>query len=319
MQALYEAVARLSDATAAALHQPLVLVRATSAAVLIDGGGVVAATCAPDSANINLANQILGWVLLVGILASNVPQAMKIARQGTAGLSPLYVALTALAGLFLLDASFFGDFSLFSCCAVWSRNFCLDKLLSLFQFAAAFVGQMIVFILYLVKQQEDKTITRIYAYVLAGIAVVVGIAGGALVKTNQDEGLVMFKYVLGIFNVVAGIVLYAPQIRVVIINKSAGSLSLLTLAIQTFGAIVFIYFTMVEDLTNVQVYGPQIAQFALSLGLLVLCVVYEIRQRRISHLTRQLGGLDDAFEGDPSLELEEATKLNDDFLDDEDF
>jgi uncharacterized protein with PQ loop repeat len=315
MRAVYDTFARLGDATIAALHQPVSL---ASSAVFAEGA--VAATCAPETASLSIVNQILGWALLVGILAANVPQVLKIARLGTSGLSPLYVALTALSGLFLLDASFFGDFALFACCSsVWSGNFCLDKLLSLFQFAAAFVGQLVVFVLYMVKQGEDKFLTRIYAAVLVLVAAVLGIAGGALVKTDQQEGLYMFKYVLGIFNVISGIVLYAPQIRVVIINKSAGSLSLVTLTIQTFGNIVFIYFTMVEDLSNVQVYGPQIGQFALSLGLLILCVVYEVRQRRISRLTRQLGGLDDAFDGDPSLELEEATKLNDDFLDDEDF
>ncbi len=285
---------------------------------LVDNGAEVA-TCAPDVANINVVNQALGWVLLVGILAANAPQAWKIFKQGTAGLSPLYVAMTALSGLFLLDASFFGDFDLFRCCSQWSPNHCVDELLSLFQFGAAFTGQLIVFLLYLWRQTDDKKLTRIYFVVFLAVGIILSVAGSALVVRGDSKSLMLFKYVLGLFNVISGVALYAPQIRVVVLNKSAGSLSLITLTIQTFGAVVFIYFTMVEDISNIQVYGPQIAQFVLSLGLLLLCLFYEWRMRRRGEFPpEEFSGLDDAF-GDPSMELEEATKLNDDFLEDEDF
>lgn len=49
-----------------------------------------------------------------------------------------------------------------------------------------------------------------------------------------------FGDVLGVMNIISGLVLYVPQLREVIRNKSAGAMSLITTTIQTLGSVPFI-------------------------------------------------------------------------------
>ena len=115
------------------------------------------AVCADDGESV--FNQVVAWLLLVGILLSYVPQLVKVLRTGTAGLALGYVALTAFAGLFLLNGEFFAAAAedTFLCCRrVWSLNECADKLLPIAHFASAFVGQAAVFVVFLVRQSEGS-------------------------------------------------------------------------------------------------------------------------------------------------------------------
>jgi hypothetical protein len=119
-----------------------------------------------------------------------------------------------------------------------------------------------------------------------------------------------FGDALGILNIVSGLTLYLPQLREVIRNKSAGAMSLvkerrtkvpnvhfrfvysdndcssnvwidsfhLVETKEVFCSCFFLFvpsFNMVKDISNFQVYGPQIAQFILAFCLLSLCVYYE--------------------------------------------
>ena len=114
------------------------------------------ALCPLGEGDINILNQIVGWGLVVGILASYLPQVLKIARTSAEGLSPSYVLLTAWGGMFLFLSRAFLDARVLWCCQYVERHRCVDGVLSLIQFSGALVGQVAVLAAFLLRQKGER-------------------------------------------------------------------------------------------------------------------------------------------------------------------
>jgi uncharacterized protein with PQ loop repeat len=279
-------------------------------------------SCAANNVSDNVPVQILAWILVFGALASYIPQIIKIWKTGTEGLSAIYVLLTAFSGLCLLQAKFFDNFIVFSCCHIWKGSTCVRNLVPLGQFVSVFVGQFAVLIAYAIKQTEDVKKTRIAFAVIVLSFVIFALAGGLLLRYNP-ENVRDFGIVLGVFNISTGIVLFVPQIRLLYRNKSSGALSVITLSIQTIGLMFFSISSILSTRDAAHPYGeygvyiPQIITMLLSAFMLSMCLYYDLILPRKN---RKLG-LKEAFDSDGyETEMTEAKNLlieDDDFFDDD--
>lgn len=264
--------------------------------------------------------QINGWILLVGIFCSSVPQMISFLRHGVFGVSFSYVLLTAYAGVFLAVATYAGKTTAFACCQteIWTRNQCLDSLLPVFQFSAAFFGQLVLALIYMVRQTDNKMVTRIAMVGLVFLTGILSMSGGLVHAYGSEKQLQLFAIVCAIGNVLLGTLLFAPQILMTYRLKTSGSLSIITLLIQTGGLIDFIIFTIIEDPHEPYVYGAQIVQFSFCAILLGMCLYYDYVQ---IWLRRRRGdfGLEEVFDDQNRDHELQATNLLDEDLFDDDF
>ncbi len=194
--------------------------------------------------------------------------------MGSEGVSWLFVLLSATQGMLMFCDRFFLDFNTMRCCT--DANSCASGVLSVLQLACAFAGQLAVEVMFLiVVQRRLLPLLGLGAMLLLGA--IVSVLGIVFLVQRSGVGVTDLADVLAVSAMVIGIVLYGPQMLLTYRQRSAGSLSLIGLAIQTGGIIVFASFQCCD---RMQVFIPQCFTFALSAALLGMCVYFEIRRRR---------------------------------------
>lgn len=277
----------------------------------------------------SVPGEVLGWIVLVGIAAAYVPQILAILRGGTQGLSASYVILTAVTGLLMVVATTFAEnMRVISCCQVpaWNAHQCVDNLLPLLQFSLACLMQCIVLAVFLLKQADSTKAARMGAGALLLAIVALFSIGGLIHRFGTAAELEIFTSICSVATIIVGVILFAPQYYMNYTMKSSGSLSLLTLAFQTFGLVVFIADNMYEDIQDYPSWGAQIIQFVFTAGLLGLCFYYDFVNPWLERRRRRMAGsghgfgLEEAFDdiGGTDTEMQVATNLlDDDFLDDD--
>ncbi|KAL5615394.1 hypothetical protein BROUX41_005441 [Berkeleyomyces rouxiae] len=246
----------------------------------------------------NLTNVFASVFLVVGLLASYLPQHWRIYSRRTAeGISPYFVLLgttSATAGFanILMTEPSRQDIA---CCKIVDGFDCAVGLLGIAQLGVQWLCYVAILLLYLIFFREaspeqptdadaeaeiDPKTSRNTAIVIGSIclffAIVIGAVSTVLTLHNPDH-LNIWADFLGVMAAILAAVQYLPQIWTTWHLKHVGSLSIPMMCIQTPGGIVFaisLYGRL--GLRGWSTWGIYVLSALMQGSLLVMAVYFEI-------------------------------------------
>ncbi|KAL1989623.1 hypothetical protein VTN49DRAFT_6820 [Thermomyces lanuginosus] len=203
-------------------------------------------------------NFILSLLILVGILASYLPQHVRIIRlRSSFGISPYFVLLGTTSG----TSSFANILTLpksardVACCREISGLSCFSGLLGIFQVGTQCLSFYVILLLFVVFFPRDpaaaaatsdplprKQATYRTAIGVAIVCVVHALAviiTSIIVAATQPNHLQAWANFLGIMSATLASIQYFPQIYTTFRLQRVGSLSIPMMCIQTPGSLVW--------------------------------------------------------------------------------
>jgi len=249
-------------------------------------------------------------VIVIGTIISYIPQyRIIIKNRSSDGLNNVMLGISLMSCYLTATNSGILQWPLVTCCEELSFGGCLLNNLATEQLIISLLCVFILYFLCVLFYPEFKGTTKTttpgslneidvigaslkhknskkFAWVLFFVVNIIGlffsILGGVLFYNFHYSGhtLSVYATTLGILSSVGMILQWAPQIFTTIKNKSAGNLSLIMLAIQMPGALLVVFFQGFLMKANFSTWFPYIFSAAEMTILIVLIVVYMIRDRR---------------------------------------
>jgi uncharacterized protein with PQ loop repeat len=271
-----------------------------------------------------------GTILFVGIGLSYVSQHVKLLRtRSTAGLSwaMIFVAnisnWCSLLNVLLLSHTF-------ECCRAPSTSSreCYSLFLPLLQIGMPAANLAPIFVMFLLFHKPHRSSEKLrmegslwrramhwadaheglLARVSFAVFVCVFVVGfsiiGAVISYVPGAGnRTLFAIALGGMAALTNMVQWMPQIFSTLRNGKVGSLSIIMLALQVPGGLAVVLFNTVVSPSSITTWGPFVLSAAQQFILLVICIVFSIRDWR----ARRKG--DAAADDEPTTDADETTAL----------
>lgn len=219
-----------------------------------------------DVATVDRSNLIISVIIACGIVASYIPQHMRIhRRRSSEGLSPFFLLLGVTSCTNSLINIAVLQWNVLRCCSSLSLGICLANSLGVIQLLlqwAMFTTTLILFLIYFPRPNYfpvtsgrvpvAKPIPRhtslgwSLSLAVSIVAIIHLISFSAvslsfLRKSATREKAILWANWLGASAMVLSALQYLPQLWTTYRKGSVGSLSLLTLAVQAPGSFVFAY------------------------------------------------------------------------------
>lgn len=219
-----------------------------------------------------LYTSILGWFIILGSAIPYSFQYYKIyTKSSVGGISDLMLLSGCASNFFSLMAIVFSNFYKI----INSTNYVDKYLLSvpIIQLATSFTLLEISYLLYfLYTEYNHKKIIYILYHIIevAIFTIIFPILMISLYNSN---------YVYISLNILSGffsIIMWAPQIIITCKQKAAGSLSIISLIIQSFGCLLVILFQLLDN-SSPTIIIPYIIGFLSELTLVIMCLWYKYR------------------------------------------
>ncbi|KAK9472373.1 uncharacterized protein V1510DRAFT_417323 [Dipodascopsis tothii] len=256
----------------------------------------VAAAVAPGSSELcsslahpSMFTLVVSVGLTVGVVVSYLPQHLRIIARGTAeGLSGWFLMLGVMSGscavvnIVLLSADVLG------CCSVLSGGLCIAAAMGVIQVvlqAALFALVLVLFLMYYPRTGAQKYNEAVVASAVAGVHFFATAATGLYVHAiarGRPESTAVETYagLLGLEGAAITMIQYFPQIFTTLRLRSAGSLSMYTLIMQSPGGFLWAYSLAAREGTAWSSWMPYFVAAVMQSVLLVICIVYAVRDRR---------------------------------------
>ena len=259
---------------------------------------------AGDESGISVA---FGTVLFVGIGLSYVSQHVKLLRtRSTAGLSwaMIFVAnvsnFCSLLNVVLLSHTL-------ACCSVPSTTSqeCYELFLPLLQIGMPSLNLVPIFVMFLLfyRPREESEKLRLEGFwwqrvvhwadvhegMLARISFILfvsvfvigfSVIGAVLSYVPGAGDKTLFAIALGAMAGVTNMVQWVPQIFSTLRSGHVGSLSMIMLTLQVPGGLAVVIFNTVVSPSSITTWGPFVLSAAQQLILLVICIVFSVRDWR---------------------------------------
>lgn len=238
-----------------------------------------------------LANEIIGYIILAGIILSYIPQYVKMVRtKSSLGISELYLVIGYLSSTTSWNNGFIFYYPIWESCKGFYQ--CNDETLGFIQLVAQWLCMLVFYILYLCFHQgKIEPISWLFfigsQIVLAGIFTTTYMLSTKYLESSSGEinlkPVVADRYadVLAVFTVVATCIQYLPQIYKTFRLKSPKSLSLITLSIQCPGTFAWAIYLALQKGEDVSTWIPYVVAATSQLILLVMGTIF-LRCRRFS-------------------------------------
>lgn len=216
-------------------------------------------------------------LLAFGIMASYIPQQIKIIRRKTLeGLSPYFLVLMNLGATCPFASLLLLSNNLYHCCATEVTLFeCGNGAMGLVQTGVACLGPLILITLGAIfarssREEHEKAMRMLY--VVLGFDAIVSILVVLLFRRAQY--FQVLANVLGSIALLLGILQYVPQLLTTYKLKHAGTLSIATMLIQMPGGYFWCITLMLRDGANWTAWGSLFAASTLQLVLMLMAAYY---------------------------------------------
>jgi len=272
-----------------------------------------------------------------GLLISYLPQHYRIIKiQSSEGISPWFLLLGTVSGTSSLFNMVILQYRMLECCARVTAVACFENTLGIIQLAIQWAMFMLILVLYLLYFPEYRKLTHYVRHlhhgnpphtrsiewrVSLGVAYTVSIhfllvsaiswyllkfVGG---PTNWETEY--WADFLGIMSMLLASIQYLPQIWKTWKRKSVGALSIPMMLMQTPGSFLFVYSLAIRPGTNWTSWIVFLVTGCLQGTLLVMCIVFHFRARRLGHGPFYVGDTESLIgrDGQPFANPTERTGL----------
>ena len=132
--------------------------------------------------------------------------------------------------------------------------------------------------------------SRIVFYVIMGSLISTTLVYSVLLTTfdHTEQPVIIFAHFLGYFACTVALFQYLPQIYKTWRTQSVGSLSIVSMSIQTPGALMIVYTQIVQPNSDYTTWLPTLAAAILQGILLVMCLYLQYYCRRSTHHLEEL-------------------------------
>jgi len=249
----------------------------------------------------SVLNIAVAVFLIVGIIVSYVPQYVAIIkRKSSEGLSVYMIAFSLLSSFLTTVNSGILKWPSVICCGSLGFGHCMLNNLSTEQLITGLISLIIFFLIFLAyfptqptetQSRTDRIRLKRLAWIIFIVCIICGVfssvLGGVLYYKFNLSGTILEQYAAGLGWISAAciVVQYSPQIFTTLRMKSAGSLSVLMLVLQMPGALLIIFFQGVLNGASYTTWAPYVFQAVQQLILIIICIVFYIRDRKKSKQT----------------------------------
>jgi len=234
--------------------------------------------------HMNTKSIILGIFLVVGSIASTIPQHAKIWKtKSSVGLSYLWLFLANVNQFSAILTAVITKFPQVQACDHVGIGSCLPSMLDVFQLVSIWVFTFPIYIWYL-KFANPSTISKkdwlwariLFVAALAYMVITTLLAAVFIHKIGECEKLTLwYAQSLGIFSTVITFVQYVPQIYATFKTKSSGSFSILMLLMQAPGSTIIVIFLVFISHDEVFVWLSYVSAIIQQVILLCLLIYYD--------------------------------------------
>lgn len=244
----------------------------------------------------NAESIALGVILIVGTIASTIPQHIKIwQNKSTVGLSCLWLFLGNVNQFSSVINAVVMKFPQLQACSILGVGECTPSLLALYQLLALWLFSFPLYIWYLkfsipsVMHRREWLMARVlFGILLAFIVVAIGAAVVTLTEFGDCAYVTLgFGYTMGIVSTVMTFTQWAPQIYSTFRAKSVGSFSILMLAMQAPGSFIIIFFFIFVSHENISTWLSYVSTACQQILLLSLLCVYDYRAKKAAKNNKQ--------------------------------
>ncbi|KAI0340331.1 hypothetical protein BDW22DRAFT_1360269 [Trametopsis cervina] len=260
-------------------------------------------TCEPTH---DVFADVLTAGLCVGLVISYLPQHLRIIlAKSSEGFSPWFLLLgstSTVAGVLNIIVK---QWSIVRCCRVLSVGNCIEATAGIFQLGIQWFCFTMILVLYMVYYPQhlkfasvtvdDRTVkTQIkqdawrlsitLTWVVFIFTVFFAFVTFLLLGTESSpdsERLTWWATFLGLSSTALAAFQYLPQIAHTYKHKLVGALSIPMMLIQTPGAILMVTSIAIRPGTNWTTWSPYAAAGLLQGILLVMCIMWKLRQHRL--------------------------------------
>jgi cystinosin len=231
-----------------------------------------------------LANEIIGYIILVGIILSYIPQYVKIVRnKSSLGISELYLVIGYLSSTTSWNNGFIFYYPIWESCKGFYQ--CNDETLGFIQLVVQWLSMLVFYILYL-KFHDSKIEPLSWFLFIGSQVVLVGVFATTYILSakylESSSGEInlrpvvadRFADVLAVFTVVATCIQYLPQIYKTFRLKSPENLSLITLSIQCPGTFAWAIYLALQKGEDVSTWIPYVVAATSQLVLLIMGTIF---------------------------------------------
>lgn len=231
----------------------------------------------------------MGWVLLVGVGVSFIPQIYEMVRiKNTATLSPL----TLFIGNFApqaqaVNALILTFFQRYKCCTTdWTLYQCLVETTGFVQIVAMAIFNFPIFLMYFwyIRDQTQSEVSmarRLWNVLMAFMFIVFVATICFLVFSGYDStASIWYAKIMGGVCLIGNGLQWAPQLATTFQAKTAGAMSIGFLLLQAPGGAALAYFQIFPQREDITTWLPTVLNVSEMFLLLVLCCYYTILERR---------------------------------------
>ncbi|KAF2077282.1 hypothetical protein CYY_001407 [Polysphondylium violaceum] len=252
--------------------------------------------------NMDAAKIALGVFLILGGVASTLPQHIKIIKtKSVLGLSYLWMFLGNVNQFSAVMNAFVLKYPQIKACSVLGVAACTPSLLSLYQLFALWVFTFPLYILFLIfsprdiasiskenpqdiasAQKEYKISKFFFLGLLAFLLIIPMVMAITIAHTGMcSSATYSLGYAMGILSTIITFVQWSPQIYKTIRAKSVGSFSIAMLCIQGPGTLIILYFLIFVSKESISTWLSYLSALVQIIVLLVLLIYYDRRNKKI--------------------------------------
>jgi uncharacterized protein with PQ loop repeat len=255
-------------------------------------------------------NLAFSFLIFLGILISYLPQHLRIIQRGTSeGISPLFLLLGVTSGTCAFLNILILSWGVLGCCSKGIGGFnCFSASMGVAQVGlqwACFAIILALFLIYLPRgsaleiPNSSATPPKVAVGItLASVAHFMVMAGatfylslltareesvvvnGGSPQLQPSAALVKWANFLGVQSTLLASIQYVPQLYTTWRLKHVGSLSIPMMCIQTPGSFVWALSLAMREGTRWSSWATYVVTGCLQGALLVMCVMFEIAERR---------------------------------------
>lgn len=230
----------------------------------------------------SIANFVVSVGLAIGIVASYVPQHVRIIRRKTSeGLSPWFLLLGVLSGMCAVCNIFLLARPVFGCCKFISAGSCVASTMGLVQISLQFIMAAMILVLVLIFARDqpfenDGDFAKIQLVgQLCLISFGFSVLASLYVFFMVPSHIIALANLFGIAGALLAVVQYFPQIYTTATLKHAGTLSIPMMCIQTPGGFLWAASLAQREGTSWSSWIPYFTAATLQGIVLVLALYFE--------------------------------------------
>ena len=230
---------------------------------------------------------VIGTFIIFAIVLTYLPQYLKIIKnKSTKGISYNYLLLGNISNFTNFFGSLLLNYQIIDCCSKTSAGHCINILLPIYQMFFPWLCIFVLYIIFLVHYTGNdyrKAYIAFSFFILIWVFLI-GIIGLILIihYESMKNHVTAFGNTLNIISTITCVLTFLPQLIKTYRLKTAGSLSLISLAFQAPGSfIVFIYQNIILK-TPFTIGFPYLISAILQTALLSLSYYYERLNKRLN-------------------------------------